>query len=95
MKAYKHLVKHAIATGHTITVFDGEEYPVVKMTAYKAIIDAIESVDIAEIIIYDDTKKRVGWAQIISDLDDDETVSDYTCTPFMDAWDDLHMLTLI
>jgi len=95
MKAYKHLIKHAIATGHTITVFDGEEYPVIQMMAYKAIIDAIESVDVAEVIIYDATKKRVGWAQIISSLDADETVADYTCTPFMDAWDDLHMLTLI
>jgi hypothetical protein len=95
MKAYKHLIKHAIATGHNVTVWDGEENQVLHGTAYKAIIDAIESVDMAEVLIYDAAKKRVGWAQIISSLDDDETVADYTCTPFMDAWDDLHMLTLI
>jgi hypothetical protein len=39
MKAYKHLVKHALNTGHTVSVFDNEVWQVkarVIQTAWEA-----------------------------------------------------------
>jgi L-rhamnose mutarotase len=87
MKAYRHLVKHALAAGHLISAWDGEEWPVKRSTKYKEIIDAIESVEVAEIKIYDLHSKSVGWAMIIPfGLDDDETVADHTMTEFMQQW---------
>jgi hypothetical protein len=91
MKAYKHLVKHSLATGHVISVWDGEEYQVKRSTSYRAIVAAIESVEEAQINIRDKEGKEVGWALIIPfGLEDDETVVDNTLTPFMDAWDDTY-----
>lgn len=89
MKAYKHLVKHALTNGCYVSVWDGGEWEVKSSTSYRAIIDCIESVEIAEIRISDKyTAQRMGWAQIIPfGLEDDETVADYTITPFMNAWE--------
>ena len=86
MKAYKHLVKHALKTGHTISVFDEEVWQVKRGTAYKKIIDAIESVEAPQIRIRDQDGDIVGWALIIPFLDDDETVADYSCTEFLESW---------
>jgi hypothetical protein len=96
MKAYKHLVKHALAKGLTVSVFDGEEWAVKRSVAHNEIIDAIESVEEAEIRIRDSngapvgdkSSKIVGWALIIPfGMEDDETVADYTDNDFMNEWD--------
>ena len=88
MKSYKHLVKYSLAKGHLISVFDGEIWEVKRSTSYKDIIDCIESVEEAQINIRDKDDNKMGWAHIIPfGLADDETVSDYTCTEYMEAWD--------
>ena len=87
MKAYKHLVKHSLARGFTVSVFDGEEWDVKRSSKYQEIINSIESVEEAQIRIRDTEGVNVGWALIIPGLEDDETVADYTCTDFMDTWD--------
>ena len=87
MKAYKSLVKFALAKHLTISVWDGEEWQVKRSTGYQAIIDAIESVEVAELRIRDQAGTVLGWALIIPDLDDDETVADYTMTPFLAEWE--------
>lgn len=92
MKAYKHLVKHALKTGHTISVFDEEVWQVKRSTEYKKIIAAIESVEAPEIRIRDQDGDIVGWALIIPFLDDDETVADYSCTEFLESWDKAYSL---
>ena len=88
MKAYKHLVKHALAQGHTISVWDGEEWQVSHSTKYQKIIEAIESVEEANLVIRLATgSERIGWAQVIPyGLEDDETVVDYICSKFMENW---------
>ncbi len=88
MKAYKHLVKHALAQGHTCSVWDGEEWQVSHSTKYQNIIDAIESVEDAYLVIRLAVGgERIGWAQIIPyGLEDDETVVDYICSDFMENW---------
>ena len=100
MKAYKHLVKHALGTGNLVSVFDGEEWQVSKSSKYQAIIDAIESVEEAQIKIYSkfDTRGEGyrAWALVIPfGLDDDETVADHTDNPFMDTWSESYNLTQV
>jgi len=94
MKAYQHLVRYALTTAHSIAVWDGEEWatdkwPTDKSTDYKTIIDAIESVDEAEIVIRDRaTGSRTAWARVSAfGLADDETVIDYTVNDFTTAWE--------
>ena len=96
MKAYKHLVQYALDHDHCMSVFDGEEWAVRHSTNYEAIIDDIESVEIAELVISNGKgTPQVGWAQIVPfGLEDDETVSDHTITPFMNRWEnEYEMLT--
>jgi hypothetical protein len=88
MKAYRSLVKYALAKDMTVSVWDGEEWQLKRSTGFKAIIEAIESVEVAELRIRDINGSVVAWAQIIPfGLEDDETVSDYTDNAFMNEWD--------
>lgn len=89
MKAYKSLVKFALANNATVSVWDGEEWQLKRSTGYQAIVDAINSVEVAELRIRDTEGNVIGWAQIIPDLEDDETVADYSIEPFMQAWESL------
>lgn len=92
MKAYKHLIKYSLANNCLISVWDGEEWQLSKSGAYKAIVDAVESVEEAQIKIYSkfDTRGEgyKGWALIIPfGLEDEETVADNTMTDFMNEWE--------
>jgi hypothetical protein len=91
MKAYKHLVDYALKAGHKISVWDGEEWQVSKSTLEPKIIEAIESVEEAQLRIIDNEGKEIGWALVIPfGLEDEETVADMTITPFMVKWDELY-----
>lgn len=87
MKAYKTLVKFALNNNAKVSVFDGEEWAIKQSTEYKKIVSAIESVEICELRIRDNNGDIIGWASVIPDLADDETVADYTITPFMMTWE--------
>jgi hypothetical protein len=95
MKAYKHLVKHALAQGCLISVWDGEVWEVRASKSYKEIIACIESVEEAQIRIIDKyTTNKMGWARVSAfGLDDDETVIDNTDNDFMNSWDEAYNLT--
>lgn len=82
-KAYLTLIKNALSKDLTISVWDGEEWQVKRSTSYQDIKDAIESVEVAELRIRDKDKNVLGWAQIVPDLDPDETVADYTDSQLM------------
>lgn len=86
MKAYKHLVKYALSAGCTVSVWDGEEWQIKRSTGYRAIIDAVESVEQAQIRIRDAGGNMMGWASIIPSLDDDETVADHSDNLWMNDW---------
>lgn len=99
MKAYKHLVKHALDNNCLVSVWDGEDWQVSKSGSYKSIIDAIESVEEAELKIYSKSDTRgegyKGWALVSAyGLADDETVMDNTVTEFMNTWEASYNLTL-
>jgi hypothetical protein len=95
MKAYKHLVKFALAKKCTVSVWDGEEWQVKRSNGYKAIIAAIESVEEAELIIRDSQGEKMGWVRVSAfGLEDAETVVDNTMTEFMNAWDAAYKPTI-
>ena len=94
MKAFKHLIKHSLAKGCTVSVWDGAEWQVKRSTGYKAIVAAVESVEEALLTIRLNDEK-VGWALVSAfGLEDDETVIDNPITPFMDEWDSAYKLTI-
>lgn len=87
MKAYKHLVAYALHSGYVISVWDGEEWQVKRSNKRREIIGAIESVEEAELTVYNTEGKKMGWAWVSPyGLADDETVMDYTMTEFMEEW---------
>lgn len=82
-KAHLTLVKNALAKDLTISVFDEYEWQVKRSSSYKAIKEAIESVDISQLRFRDKTGEIVGWALIVLDNDPDCTVSDFTYNKLM------------
>ena len=96
MKAYKHLVKFALAQNHIVSVWDGGEWQVKRSSSYKAIIEAIESVEAANLVIRNSQGDKVGWAMVMAfGLEDDETVADYTVTNFMNEWEAAYKLSMV
>lgn len=94
-KAYRHLIRTALKAGHTVSVWDGEEWQVKRSTAFKAIVDAVESVEEAQLRIRDAKGNVVGWALVSAyGLEPDETVIDNTLTPFMEAWEEAYNSTI-
>ena len=91
MKAYKHLVKHVLATGHAVTVWDGGDDPAEEhCDQFKKIVDAIEAVEEASIYIFKDGA-TVGWARIVPfGLEDEETLVDYTANEFFRVWEEMY-----
>ena len=91
MKAYKHLVKHVLATGGDITVWDGGDDPAEEhCDQFKKIVDAIEADEEASIYIFKDGA-TVGWARIVPfGLEDEETLVDYTANEFFRVWEEMY-----
>ena len=85
MNAYKTLVHNAIKDGYTVSVWDGEAWPVKRSVKANDIYEAIESVDEAQLRIRDKDGEYIGWALIVNGLADDELVADFTDTPVMNA----------
>jgi hypothetical protein len=98
MKAYIHLLQYALSNGHKVSVWDGEEWQVKKSTDAAAIIEAIESVEEAEISITgaaDDPARIIGWALVSAyGLQDDETVIDFAYNDYMLEWESTYNATL-
>jgi hypothetical protein len=96
MKAYKHLIKYALSQGHTCSVYDGEEWQVKRSTGYKEIVEAVESVEEAEIVIRDIEGNKEAWVLVGAfGLADDETVMDHSDNKFMQDWSAKYEKTVI
>jgi hypothetical protein len=93
IKAQIHLVKYCLDKGCSISVWDEEEWQVVKSRNYNEIIEAIDSVDMPELNIYDLKDNYLGWVGIINDrsMNPEETVYDYSGTTFLNEWDQTYM----
>ena len=89
LKACEHLVRYAIELGSTVSVFDGEEWQVKRSRDYKDIVDAIESVDEAELTIRGADGAKLFWARVSAyGLANDETIIDCSANDYMTACDD-------
>lgn len=89
MKAHYQLVKHAINDmGFTVSVHDGEEFAVKRVSNIRVVMDAIESVDVSELIFRNKDGERQGWALIVLGNDGGDEVSDYSVNDWMDNWFD-------
>lgn len=94
MKAYKHLIKHALSLGCTVSVWDGEEWQVKRSTSYKAIVEAVDSVEEAALRIRQ-KDAIIGSAAVSAfGLEDDETVVDYSISSFMEEWNEIYTSTI-
>lgn len=88
-KAHLNLIKYALDKGCSITVdygAYGDEDACTKSTDYKEIKDHAEACDESYLHIYDADGNRKGWAWVIFGNEDDELVSDYSVTNFMETW---------
>ena len=87
MKAYLNLIKYALKSGNTLSVWDGEIWEVKHSTKYTEIKECIESVEEAQIIIRDSEGQKLGWALILPyEVGAEETVCDFTYNNYMNAW---------
>lgn len=76
--AYITLVNELLASGCSISVYDGEEWAARRSTDKTDILEAVEAVEVAELVIFNDGVK-VGWAQVSPyGVGPDETVLDNT-----------------
>ena len=86
-KAHLNLIRYSLDKGHSITVHYGDGDDELTMSRDFALIkDAAEACDESYILIYDHNKKRIGWAWVIFGNEDNELVSDYSATDYMDKW---------
>jgi hypothetical protein len=93
--AYIDLVKTAIKHGFTVSVWDGGEWQVKRSKGLKTIMEAVKSVEEAE-LRFRDGDEIVGWAKVSAfGLDPEETVIDHTDNDFMNAWFDSYYSTLV
>jgi hypothetical protein len=92
MRAFKHLINYAIKSGNTVSVHDGEYWAIKRSTGYKAIIDAIESVEVCSIRFRNSENELIGTALVTPFEDAECTVCDYSATPFMEQWNEAYNL---
>lgn len=87
MITYKSYIQMALKNGNTISVFDGEEWPVKKSTDYKAIVEAIDSVEESQLKIRNQAGENLGWALLIPGCGSDgsEDIVDYSDNLYMNA----------
>jgi hypothetical protein len=96
MKAYKHLIKHAINDkGYTVSIWDGEDWQVKRSTKENDIYAAIDSVDESQIRFRDMHGKVMGWALVIDYENEPEcSIADHSDNEWINQWFDLYESTI-
>jgi hypothetical protein len=86
MKAFEYFIKAALEQGCTVSVVSDGIVDLSKSRQAAEIIEAVEAVDWATLIFYNQENKRLGWAQAGAyGLADDETIIDYGVNDFMES----------
>ena len=92
-QAHLHFIKYALSQGHNVSVFDGEEWDVENSTNYKDIKECSECADDATLEVFNAEGESLGAAYVILSDEPEETIVDYTVTPFTQSWDTDYDLT--
>jgi hypothetical protein len=84
--AFRELIRAGLAAGYTCSVWDGGEWQVKRSRSLSACVDAVRSVDEAELRFRDESGAIVGWALVSDavDLEPEEKVIDHTCTRWIE-----------
>jgi hypothetical protein len=85
------MIKAILADGNFISVWDGGEWAVKKSQGYREIMEAIESVECAEIRIRDEQGSKLGWAMIVNGLEGEEEIADFTDNDYMNKLLDFYI----
>ncbi len=85
--AYMDLIRYALKSNMTVSVWDGEEWQVKRSKKFREIVLAVQSVEEATIKIRDESGAVIGTALVSPyGLEPDETVIDWTDNEFMEGW---------
>lgn len=83
MQAHKILIKKALSDGHTVSVWDGEEWAVKCSTKYREILGACDAVDAVCVLrIINKEGERIGSAWVY-DEGLPESIIDHNDSPYM------------
>lgn len=79
------LVSELLGHGLTISVFDGEEWPVKRGTKRNQILDALFACDAETILIRDGEDNKIGRAYLVYGNDGYDVIADYSVAlePYM------------
>ena len=79
--AYRELIRAGLAAGFTCSVWDGAAWQVKRSRKLSECVDAVRSVDEAELRFRDIDGDLIGWAVVSAavDLEPEETVIDHSC----------------
>lgn len=93
--AYIDLIKTALKRGFTVSVWDGEAWQVKRSNSLRKIVEAVKSVEEAELRIRQGDNVY-GWALVSAyGLEPEETVIDTTDSAFMTEWSEAYEATLV
>jgi hypothetical protein len=79
------IAQEAIRTGHTVSVFDGEEWTVTKSTKLSDIMGAIMTTDEDMLRIRNTAGQRIGDVMLIYGNDGYDVIADHHSSEAMDA----------
>lgn len=74
------IVKDAIDLGYTISVFDGESYPIQGSADYRAVMRSAFSTD-EDTLIFREQGRRIGSVYLVYGNDGYDVVANYTDNP--------------
>jgi len=73
------LIKSFLAfPGNTVSVYDGEDWCLVKSSKYAEIMAALNSTDEDQLIVRDAAGMKLGWVYLVYGNDGYDVISDYT-----------------
>lgn len=72
------LIKHGLASGYSISVFDSEEWSVTKSTSYTEIMEVMFCTDSDVVVFYDAEGNRIGNVALIYGNDGYDVISDWS-----------------
>ena len=84
----RNLVTWALAQGHVVSVWDGEEFSTKRSDEFKKIMADIQDLDEAELFIRNGQGLKLAWVRVSDacDFAPDEKVLDYSDNAYMDEW---------